>query len=178
MILTSPTLPLVRNFCWTLQPLGWIIDYFVLEPVRLCEDYIQDADGVCRDIEHLAVVLSHWRRVLGDLEKTPATTSLAPPSPPLHLRTGKTTQLPAWEGKPTVKTHSSRFERRAARGGGAEQRRASSWGWRRAREGEKQIGRCGAEKHRIAPPRSSIRIYGSRCIPSVRQLPAAASSCP
>ena len=118
------------------------------------------------------------RRVLGDLEKTPATTSLAPPSPPLHLRTGKTTQLPAREGKPTVKTHSSRFERRAARGGGAEQRRASSWGWRRAREGEKQIGRCGAEKHRIAPPRSSIRIYGSRCVPSVRQLPAAASECP
>ena len=51
-------------------------------------------------------------------------------------------------------------------------------GGERAREGEKQIGRCGAEKHRIAPPRTSIRIYSSRCVPSVRQLPAAASSCP
>jgi hypothetical protein len=32
------------------------------------------------------------RRDLGDLEKTPATTSLAPGLRPLHLRTAKTTQ--------------------------------------------------------------------------------------
>ena len=44
--------------------------------------------------------------------------------------------------------------------------------------GEEQIWRCGAEKHRIALPRTSIRISGSRCVPSVRQLSAAASSCP
>ena len=100
------------------------------------------------------------------------------PSPPLHLRTAATKQLPVWVSKKTVKTHSSRIERRAARGGGAEQRRASSRGWLRVTEREKQIGPWGAEKHRLAPPRTPISNFGSRSEPPGRQPPAAASTCP
>jgi len=92
------------------------------------------------------------------------------PSPPLHLRTAATKQLPVRVSKQTVKTHSSRIERRAARGGGAEQWRASSRLRLRVTEGEKQIGPCGAEKHRIAPPRTSMSISSSRCASYAQQL--------
>jgi hypothetical protein len=54
--------------------------------------------------------------------------------------------------------HSARIERPAARarvgeggGGTLEQRSGGD-------EGEKQIGRCGAEKHRLAPTRTPIHI--------------------
>ena len=53
-------------------------------------------------------------------------------------------------------------------------RRKSERGW----TGEKQIGPWGAEKHRLAPPRTSISIAGSRCVSPGRQPPAAAISCP
>ena len=44
--------------------------------------------------------------------------------------------------------------------------------------GEQQIGPWGAEKHRLAPPRTSISIAGSRYVSPGRRLPAAASTCP
>ena len=44
-------------------------------------------------------------------------------------------------------------------------------------EREQPIGFWGAEKHRVAPPRTSISILGSRYVPPARQLSAAASSC-
>ena len=46
------------------------------------------------------------------------------------------------------------------------------------REGEQQIGRWGAEKRRLAPPRTSISIAGSRYVPPERRLQAAAISYP
>ena len=53
-------------------------------------------------------------------KRRPPRTRSAPPSPPLHLRTPATKQLPARVSKKTVKTHSNRIERHAARGGAAE----------------------------------------------------------
>ena len=44
------------------------------------------------------------------------------------------------------------------------------------REGEQWIGLGGAEKHRLAAPRTPISINGSRYVSSGRQLPASASS--
>ena len=69
-----------------------------------------------------------------------------PPSAPLHLRTAATTQLPARVGKQVVETHSSRIERYAARGGGAE------WvvGTRRVKE--KQTRRMVAQATGSAAP--------------------------
>ena len=47
-----------------------------------------------------------------------------------------------------------------------------------SREGEQQIGRRGAEKRRLAPPRTPIGIAGSRYVPPERRLQAAAISYP
>jgi len=66
----------------------------------------------------------------------------APPSPPLHLRTSKTTQLHARVGKHTVKTHSSRFERRAARLGGRRAAARIVTGLAEG-EGERAVDRAG-----------------------------------
>ena len=52
-------------------------------------------------------------------KRRPARPRSPRPSPPLR-RTAATKQLPVRAGKQTVNSHSSRFERRAARGGGAE----------------------------------------------------------
>ena len=94
----------------------------------------------------------------------------APPSPPLHLRTSKTTQLYARVGKHTVKTHSSRFERRAARGAGAEQRRASSSiggerGRERSRSGGVALKSTGSRRraHRSASPARAASRRRARC---------------
>ena len=59
---------------------------------------------------------------------------------------------------------------------GAEQRGASSRGWRRASERGKQIGLWSAQKHRLASPRTPISIHGSRLVPSDHRVPASASS--
>ena len=78
------------------------------------------------------------------------------PSPPLHLRTAATKQLPARVSKPTVKTHSSRFERPTAVGPGKVvvaplNKSCGRWNV------EQQIGLCGAHKHlsRHHVPRSA-----------------------
>ena len=65
-------------------------------------------------------ILSSVVEISATSNRRPPRPRSAPPSPPLHLRTSKTTQLHARVGKHTVKTHSSRFERRAARLGGSQ----------------------------------------------------------
>ena len=102
------------------------------------------------------------RRDVGDLEKTPATTFLAPSVPalaPANSRNQTATRV----GKQKDCQDAQQPDRTACcawRG-----RRAAArivQGWLRVTEREKQIGPWGAEKHRLAPPRTSISNFGSR----------------
>ena len=102
------------------------------------------------------------------------------PSPPLHLRTAATKQLPARVGKHTFKTHSSRIERRPARGGGAEQRHASSRGSLVESERERERSRSGGAalkntgSRRRAHRSASTARGASRQCASCQLQPAAA----
>ena len=97
---------------------------------------------------------------------------------PTNLRASRKHNAHACGG--TNSPHSSRIERTPARGGdggGGGGGGGASRHHDGGDEREQQIGLWGAKKHRVAPPRTSISILGSRYVPPARQLSAAASSC-
>ena len=80
--------------------------------------------------------------------------------------------------KRSAEPHSGRIERLAARGGGRGGGAGAPEARKRRLDGREADRPWGAEKHRLAPPRTSISIAGSRCVSPGRQPPAAAISCP
>ena len=91
-------------------------------------------------------ILSSVVAMLVASRRRPSRPCLLSPSPHFHLRTAKITQLPTRADKRSAEPHSSRIERHAARGGGAER----AVGTRRVKE--KQTRRMVAQATGSAAP--------------------------
>ena len=97
-------------------------------------------------------ILSSIVTISFSLKRHPPRPRSPPRSPPLRLRTAKTTQRAVSGNKQIVQTHSGRVERHAAWGEAQSERRAIA---QQRATGEKRIELWGAEKHQASSVRAS-----------------------